>query len=78
MIVDKIDKALESKENCTLIDKLGKYYHGVLFDSWVRVSGGKLRGKVKFNSQEKGEIELDANDILDITFDSKGGPGGAK
>lgn len=67
IIVDKIDKALESKVKCTLIDKMGKYHHGVLTDSWVRASGGKMRGKVLFLSEEKGEIEIDANDILDIT-----------
>lgn len=65
-IIEKIDKALESKEKCTLIDKMGKYFHGVLTDSWVRVSGGKMRGKVRFESEEKGEIEVDCNDILDI------------
>lgn len=65
-IVEKIDKALESKTRCTLIDKTGKYLHGILNDSWVRVSGGKLRGKIKFQSEERGEVEVDANDILDI------------
>ena len=65
-ILDKIDKAIESKQKCTLIDKMGLYLHGTLIDSWVRFSGGKLRGKVKFASEEKGEVEVDANDILDI------------
>lgn len=65
-LIDKIDKALESKAKCTLIDKMGKYYHGILFDSWVCMSGGKLRGKVKFQSEEKGEVQIDANDILDV------------
>ncbi len=65
-LVDKIDKALQNKTRCTLIDKMGAYYHGVLSDSWVRVSAGKLRGKVRFQSEEKGEIEMDANDILDL------------
>lgn len=67
-IVEKIDKALESKQKCTLIDKMGKYLHGVVEDSWVRLSGGKLRGKVRFASEEKGEVEVDANDILDIVL----------
>ncbi len=67
-LLDKIDKALESKLNCTLIDKMGKYYNGSVTDSWVRLSGGKIRGKIKFASSEKGEFEMDANDILDITF----------
>lgn len=65
-ILDKIDKALESKGKCTLIDKMGKHYHGTMVDSWVMVSGGKLRGKVKFQSEEKGEVQVDANDILDV------------
>lgn len=65
-ILDKIDKALESKAKCTLIDKMGKFYHGVMNDSWVCISGGRLRGKVKFQSEEKGEVEIDANDILDV------------
>ena len=25
-----------------------------------------MRGKIRFSSKEKGEIEVDANDILDI------------
>jgi hypothetical protein len=66
MIIDKIDKALESKEKCTLIDKMGHYFHGTLTDSWARVSGGKMRGKVVFASEEKGEIEIEVNDILDL------------
>ncbi len=71
-IIDKIDKAVETKENCTLIHKMGQYYHGVISDSWVRLSGGKVRGKITMQSEEKGEIEIDGNDILDIL------PGGAK
>lgn len=65
-IVDKIDKALETKRPCTLIDKMGGYFHGTVEDSWVRASGGKMRGKVRFESQEKGAIEVDVNDILDL------------
>jgi len=65
-LLDRIDKALESKQNCTLIDKMGTYFHGVIEDSWVRLSGGKLRGKLRFKSEEKGEVEIDANDILDL------------
>ena len=65
-IIDKIDKALETKVKCTLIDKMGGYFHGVLVDSWVRASGGKMRGKIRFVSEEKGEIEMDCNDILDL------------
>ena len=65
-IIEKIDKALETKAHCTLIDKSGRHLHGTLSDSWVRISGGKLRGKVKFCSAEKGDIEVDANDILDL------------
>lgn len=71
-IVEKIDKAFESKAKCTLIDKMGKYFHGIVTDSWVRLSGGKIRGKIKFQSDERGEFEMDANDILDITFDGGG------
>lgn len=67
-IVEKIDKALESKIKSTLIDKSGRYFHGTVEDSWVRISGGKLRGKVRFLSEEKGEVEVDANDILDLVL----------
>ena len=70
-LVDKIDKALETKAECTLMDKMGKYFHGQVLDSWIRLSSGKLRGKLKFQSQEKGEIEIDANDILDIIIETK-------
>ncbi len=68
VLLDKIDKALESKARCTLIHKMGHYYHGTLTDSWVRLSAGKMRGKVQFTSEEKGPIEVDANDILDVVF----------
>ncbi len=65
----KIDRAAESKERCRLIDKMGKYYNGFVTDSWVRLSGGKVRGKLVFQSDEKGTVEMDANDILDILFE---------
>jgi len=65
-VLDKIDKALELKAECTLIHKMGQYYHGTIEDSWIRVSGGKLRGKLTFISQEKGSVEVDGNDILDL------------
>lgn len=70
-ILDKIDKALESKGECTLIDKTGKYFHGTIEDSWIRISGGKLRGKLSFISQEKGTLEIDCYDILDIILKGK-------
>ena len=72
-ILEKIDKAMESKAECTLIDKMGRYHHGTVAESWVRLSGGKLRGKVEFQSKEKGLVQVDCNDILDIVF-----PGGSK
>jgi hypothetical protein len=65
-IIDKIDKALESKQKCTLMDKGGRTLHGSVSESWVRMSGGKMRGKIRFVSEEKGEIEVDCNDILDL------------
>ncbi len=67
-ILDKIDKALETKVKCTLMDKMGQYLHGKITDSWIRFSGGKLRGKLVFESEEKGSQEIDANDILDIVI----------
>lgn len=70
-ILQKIDRAVESKERCRLIDKMGKYYNGLVADSWVRLSGGKVRGKLVFESDEKGTMEMDANDILDILFENK-------
>lgn len=66
LIIEKIDKALESKEKCTLVDKMGHYFHGHLTDSWARVSGGKMRGKIVFASEEKGEIQIDVNDVLEL------------
>ena len=67
-ILEKIDKALESKAKCTLMDKSGRTLHGTMSESWVRISGGKLRGKVVFNSEEKGEVEIDCNDLLDVVI----------
>ena len=67
-LVEKIDKAVETQAKCTLIDKMGRYFHGTMIESWVRLSGGKMRGKVKFLSEEKGEVEIDCNDILDVHF----------
>lgn len=72
-LVDKIDQAVENKTACTLIDKMGRYLHGTVAESWVRVSGGKLRGKVKFASAERGDVEVDANDILDLRLETKKG-----
>ena len=65
-ILQKIDQAFDNKKPCTLIDKMGKYFHGTVTDTWARVSGGKMRGKIMFLSEEKGEIEVDVNDILDL------------
>lgn len=65
-LVEKIDKAVETQVKCTLIDKMGHYFHGTMVESWVRLSGGKMRGKVKFQSEEKGEVQVDCNDILDV------------
>jgi hypothetical protein len=67
-VVDKIDKAFETKAKCTLIDKMGKYRHGMIVDSWIRVSGGKLRGKLRFAPEGSAEVEIDANDILDVVL----------
>jgi hypothetical protein len=67
-ILDKIDKALESKTKCRLLDKMGRTFHGTVEDSWARLSGGKLRGKVVFQSEEKGQVEIDVNDVLDIVL----------
>jgi len=71
-VLTKIDRAAESKERCRIIDKAGRYFNGVVADSWVRLSGGKLRGKVVFQSDDKGSVELDANDVLDILFEKDG------
>ncbi len=67
-ILEKIDKAVETGSKCKMLDKMGKCFHGKLTDSWVRLSGGKLRGKVVFDSEERGVFEMDANDILDIVI----------
>lgn len=65
-LLEKIDKAFESKKDVRLINKMGQYLNGIVTETWVHYSGGKLRGKIRFSSKEKGEIEIDANDILDI------------
>lgn len=65
-ILQKIDRAAESKDRQTLIDKTGRHLHGVVEDTWVRISGAKMRGKIVFASDEKGKVEIDANDILDL------------
>ena len=70
-IVEKIDKALEGKTRCTIIDKMGRHLHGIVTDSWIRISAGRLRGKLRFASDEKGEVEIDANDILDLLITSQ-------
>lgn len=70
-IIEKIDKAAESKSHCTLLDKMGGCFHGIVSDTWVRLSGGKMRGKIVFDSVEKGSFEVDVNDILDLRFESK-------
>ena len=68
-VLTKIDRAAESKERCRLIDKMGKYFLGTVEDSWVRLSGGKLRGKVVFKADGQEAMEIDANDVLDILFE---------
>lgn len=77
-ILQKIDKATEDKTKQTLIDKTGRHLHGVIEDSWVRISGAKMRGKVVFASDEKGTIEIDANDILDLLPAETAGSSGSK
>jgi hypothetical protein len=72
-IIDKIDRAYDSKLRYTLIEKTGKYLHGTIVDSWVRLSGGKIRGKIVFVSDEKGSVEIDANDILDLLAETTAG-----
>ena len=67
-VLEKIDKALETKAKCTLLNKMGGFYTGIVTDSWIRVSGSKLRGKLIFQSEEDGEMKVDCNDILDIRF----------
>lgn len=67
-LIEKIDKAAESKEKCTLIDKMGRYHRGFVTDSWIRISGGKIRGKLRFQNEKNVEVELDGNDILDLVI----------
>lgn len=69
-LIDKIDRAVETKAKCVLVHKMGPHYHGILTDSWVRISGGKMRGKVRMNTEEKGDIEVDGNDVLDLRIES--------
>ncbi len=71
LILEKIDKAVENQSACTLIDKMGKYHYGRILDSWARLSGGKIRGKIRFASENQ-ELEIDANDILDVRLDERG------
>lgn len=70
LILETIDKAVESQSSCTLIHKAGYYLHGKVAESWARVSGGKMRGKLRFDSIEKGVVEVDINDVLELKVDS--------
>lgn len=66
-LIEAIEKAQVHKIKLKLMDKMGGCFYGYVIDSWLRIgSGGHLRGKFMFNSDEKGEFELDINDVLDI------------
>lgn len=68
-ILDLIEKAVSSKKDVTVIGKSGKFLKGILYDHYVRLSADKLRGKIRLRlSQNQTEIEVDANDILDIVI----------
>lgn len=69
--MEKIEKAVGEKGRCTLVEKSGRHLHGTMTDHWVHYSAGKLRGKVVFLSDEKGEVQVDANDILDVRFEAR-------
>ncbi|MCB0403905.1 MAG: hypothetical protein KDD51_03915 [Bdellovibrionales bacterium] len=64
-ILEKIDKAIESKSRVRLINKMGKYFRGAIVDSWARASSGRMRGKIQFQTDEK-VLDIDVNDIMDI------------
>ncbi len=68
-LLDRIEKGMESGKDITVIDKSGKFLKGKLYDHYVRLSADKLRGKIKLRlAKDQEEIEIDANDILDIQF----------
>ena len=66
-LLDLIEKGIASSSEVTVIDKSGKFHRGNLYDHYVRLSADKLRGKIRLKlSKSQTEIEIDANDILDI------------
>ena len=68
-IISLVEKGLASKNPVTVIDKGGKFLRGDLYDHYVRLSSEKLRGKIRLRlTKDQSEVEIDANDILDIQF----------
>lgn len=68
-LLDLIEKGNSSPSGVTVIDKSGKFLRGDLYDHYVRLSADKLRGKIRLRlAKDKSEVEIDANDILDIQF----------
>ena len=66
-IISLVEKGLASKNPVTVIDKSGKFWRGDLYDHYVRLSADKLRGKIRLRlTKDQSEVEIDANDILDI------------
>lgn len=66
-LLDLIEKGMASASFVTVIDKSGKFSRGQLYDHYVRLSADKLRGKIRLRlAKDQSEIEIDANDILDI------------
>ena len=66
-LLDLIEKSISSQKDVTVIDKSGKFLRGLLYDHYVRLSADKLRGKIRLRlSKDQSEVEVDANDILDI------------
>jgi len=66
-LLDQIEKGINCTAEVVVIDKSGKFLRGDLYDHYVRLSSEKLRGKIRLRlTKDKREIEIDANDILDI------------
>ena len=65
--LETLDELEQSKKPVLIIDKGGDYKRGRIKEHYVRISAGKLRGKIILVKKEnKAEEEIDANDVLDI------------
>lgn len=70
MVVSEEAAVSDKEPSSLIINKLGKFMRGHIVDHNVRVSGGKLRGRIVF-LMEGQKKEVDANDIQSLEKLSK-------